>query len=71
VLLSQTWVFTAQSFGYCLIVLSSFFTFEVGRKMDPNAHEILGTYLVHYKKSKNKPTHHGAFKHEYYRSSIT
>jgi acyl-coenzyme A synthetase/AMP-(fatty) acid ligase len=45
-------VFTAQSFGYCLIVLSSFFTFEVGRKMDPNAHEILGTYLVHYKKVK-------------------
>ncbi len=40
--------------AFCLIVLGSFFAFEVGRKMDPNAHPILGTYLMHYKK---KMTH--------------
>lgn len=44
-------VFTQKSLGFCLLVLSSFFTFEVGRKMDPNAHPILGTYLIYYKKA--------------------
>lgn len=34
--------------GFSLLILSSFFTFEVGRKMDPNANKILGTYLAHY-----------------------
>ena len=43
-------VFTQKSLGFCLLVLSSFFTFEVGRKMDPKAHPILGTYLIYYKK---------------------
>ena len=43
-------VFSAKSLGFSLLILSSFFTFEVGRKMDPEAHPILGTYLLHYKK---------------------
>jgi acyl-coenzyme A synthetase/AMP-(fatty) acid ligase len=43
---------TVDTLGLTLIILSSFFTFEVGRKMDPNANPILGTYLVHYKKIK-------------------
>ena len=38
--------------GASFIFLSSFFTYEVGRKMDPNANKILGTYLVHYGKLK-------------------
>lgn len=45
-------LFGKTSIGLCLIVLSSFFSFEVGRKMDPHAHPILGTYLIHYKKMK-------------------
>lgn len=44
-------VFTHKSLGFCLLVLSSFFTFEVGRKMDPKSHPILGTYLIYYKKA--------------------
>ena len=43
---------TTNSIGFCLLVLSSFFTFEVGRKMDPESNPILGTYLVHYGKMK-------------------
>jgi 4-hydroxybenzoate polyprenyltransferase len=44
--------FTAGPIGFCLIILGSFFSFEVGRKMDPNAHRVLGTYLGHYGKIK-------------------
>ena len=43
---------TSEVMGFCLLVLSSFFTFEVGRKMDPASDPILGTYLVHYGKVK-------------------
>jgi len=43
---------TSEVMGFCLLVLSSFFTFEVGRKMDPTSDPILGTYLVHYGKIK-------------------
>ena len=43
---------TTPVIGFCLLVLSSIFTFEVGRKMDPEAKPILGTYLVHYGKIK-------------------
>ena len=34
--------------AHALLVLSSFFVYEVGRKLDPEAHPILGTYLHHY-----------------------
>jgi 4-hydroxybenzoate polyprenyltransferase len=45
-------VFSGKNYAFAALILSSFFTFEVGRKMDPNAHTILGTYLVHYKTTK-------------------
>ena len=45
-------VINSEVVGFCLLVLSSFFTFEVGRKMDPASDPILGTYLVHYGKLK-------------------
>ncbi len=41
---------SALAFG--LLILSAFFTFEVGRKLDPNADKILGTYLIAYKAPK-------------------
>lgn len=44
--------FNPTNVGLALIVLSSFFTFEVGRKMDPKSDPILGTYLIHYGKIK-------------------
>lgn len=36
----------ALAFG--LLILSAFFSFEVGRKLDPKADKILGTYLIAY-----------------------
>ena len=50
--LEENLIFLPEFIGYALVVLSSFFTYEVGRKMDPNADKILGTYLVHYGKVK-------------------
>jgi len=51
-LLTGELIFDKQLIGLTLVILSSFFSFEVGRKMDPNADPILGTYLIHYKKLK-------------------
>lgn len=33
---------------YALLILSSFFAYEICRKLDPNAHPVLQTYLAHY-----------------------
>lgn len=38
----------AKALSFGLVVLSAFFTFEVGRKLDPKADKILGTYLIAY-----------------------
>lgn len=37
---------------FCLMLVSAFFAFEVGRKLDPKAHPLLGTYLTTYGRSK-------------------
>jgi hypothetical protein len=37
-----------DAYGYGLIILGSFFSYEVGRKLDPNAHKVLKTYLHEY-----------------------
>ncbi len=42
--------FSPQAIGYSMLILGSFFSFEVGRKMNPEAHSILGTYRVYYGK---------------------
>jgi hypothetical protein len=41
-----------NTIAFCMLILSSFFTFEVGRKLDPSSHRILGTYLVQYGRLK-------------------
>lgn len=51
-ILEGGFVLIPQVYGLCLIILSAFFTYEVGRKMDPKADPILGTYLIHYGKKK-------------------
>ena len=38
-------VFTEKSFYYSFLVLFSFFSYEVCRKLDPNSHPLLKTYL--------------------------
>lgn len=50
--LEGEFIILPEFIGLAFIALSSFFTYEVGRKMDPNADKILGTYLVHYGKNK-------------------
>lgn len=47
-LFSSDIAFNLKSFAFGALILSAFFTFEVGRKLDPHAHEILKTYLVQY-----------------------
>jgi hypothetical protein len=37
---------------YSVLLVTAFFTFEVGRKLDPNAHPLLRTYLYTYGKVK-------------------
>ena len=39
-------------FWFCVLLLGTFFAFEVGRKLDPSAHPILKTYLSQYGKNK-------------------
>jgi 4-hydroxybenzoate polyprenyltransferase len=39
-------------FWFCLLLLGAFFGFEVGRKLNPDAHPILKTYLSQYGKNK-------------------
>jgi acyl-coenzyme A synthetase/AMP-(fatty) acid ligase len=51
-LINPSIIFSTKVITFSFLILSAFFSFEVGRKMDPNAHQILGTYLVHYKKKK-------------------
>jgi acyl-coenzyme A synthetase/AMP-(fatty) acid ligase/4-hydroxybenzoate polyprenyltransferase len=51
-IINYSLVFSPTNVGLALIVLSSFFTFEVGRKMDPKSDPILGTYLIQYGKVK-------------------
>lgn len=36
------------AFAFGALILSAFFSFEVGRKLDPSSHEILKTYLFQY-----------------------
>jgi 4-hydroxybenzoate polyprenyltransferase len=45
-------LFNANSLWFCLLLLSSFFAFEVGRKLDPKAHPVLNTYLSRYGREK-------------------
>ena len=37
---------------FALLVLCAFFSYEICRKLDPNAHPILHTYLTHYGQGK-------------------
>lgn len=45
-LASSETILSRDSLAFATLILSAFFTFEVGRKLDPNAHKILKTYLV-------------------------
>ncbi len=38
----------AQTFSFAITVLGAFFTYEICRKLDPNAHPLVQTYLSHY-----------------------
>lgn len=38
----------AMTFSFAIAVLGAFFTYEICRKLDPNAHPLIGTYLSHY-----------------------
>ncbi|MCY3904683.1 MAG: hypothetical protein OXF76_16080 [Caldilineaceae bacterium] len=38
----------AVTFSFAITVLGAFFTYEICRKLDPNAHPLIGTYLSHY-----------------------
>ncbi len=51
-LISPEDAFSSRAIYFSILILSTFFSFEVGRKMNPEADPILGTYLVHYKKLK-------------------
>jgi hypothetical protein len=42
----------SSAYHFSLVILSLFFSYEVGRKLDPDADPILGTYLVHYGANK-------------------
>ena len=37
-----------MTFSFAITVLGAFFTYEICRKLDPNAHPLIGTYLSHY-----------------------
>ena len=41
-------VFSSKSFGFSLLLLGSFFTYEVGRKLNPDSDKVLKTYLYMY-----------------------
>ena len=41
-----------RTFWFCTLLLGSFFGFEVGRKLDPDSHPVLRTYLHQYGKQK-------------------
>ncbi len=41
-------VSSSEGYAFGLLILSAFFSFEIGRKLDPNAHEVLKTYLRVY-----------------------
>jgi 4-hydroxybenzoate polyprenyltransferase len=47
-LIDPTQIFSHITFGLSFILLGSFYTYEVGRKLNPNADKILKTYLVEY-----------------------
>lgn len=42
----------AAAYHFSIVILSLFFSYEIGRKLDPNADPVLGTYLVHYGQNK-------------------
>ena len=41
-----------QTVHFGLLILTAFFSYEICRKLDPNAHPILLTYLTHYGRGK-------------------
>lgn len=41
-----------RGFWFCTLLIGAFFGFEVGRKLDPEAHPVLRTYLSVYGKEK-------------------
>ena len=47
-LINPAMVFTLKSFGFSLLLFGSFFTYEVGRKLNPDADKVLKTYLGMY-----------------------
>lgn len=47
-LMNPALIFSSTSIGFALVLLGSFFTYEVGRKLNPAADKILKTYLVMY-----------------------
>ena len=49
---ASRYVMSADVFWFCTLLLGSFFAFEVGRKLDPNSHPILNTYLSIYGRNK-------------------
>ena len=51
-LINPELVYSIKSLGLALLLLGSFFTYEVGRKLNPNADKILKTYLGMYGPNK-------------------
>ena len=41
-----------RGFWFCTLLIGAFFAFEVGRKLDPDAHPVLRTYLSQYGREK-------------------
>jgi 4-hydroxybenzoate polyprenyltransferase len=44
----QTLIHNSIFIGWLIASFGASFTFEIGRKLDPNAHELAGTYAHHY-----------------------
>jgi hypothetical protein len=47
-LINPELVYSSKSIGFSLLLLGSFFTYEVGRKLNPAADKVLKTYLSMY-----------------------
>ena len=45
-------IWTPASWYFSMVVLGAFFAYEICRKLDPDAHPILGTYLHYYGQAK-------------------
>jgi len=50
--INPTAAMSIKTLAFSLVLLGSFFTYEVCRKLDPKAHPVLGTYIQFYGKEK-------------------